>query len=61
MVGAMVAVGVGKLSASDIQRLLHTGNRSIIHGTEFECAPPHALVLQHVHYDIPIEWQIATL
>jgi tRNA pseudouridine(38-40) synthase len=62
MVGAMVAVGVGKLSASDIQQFLHTGNRSsTTHGSEFECAPPHALVLQHVHYDIPIEWKIATL
>ena len=55
MMGAMIAVGKGQLSMDDIPTMLLTGQR--IDRKEFECAPAHALILQNVQYDIPIQWQ----
>lgn len=56
LVGALVAVGKGKLHVVQLNRFLETGRRN---GTEFECAPAHGLVLHQVHYDLPIDWKPA--
>jgi tRNA pseudouridine(38-40) synthase len=57
LVGAIVAVGKGKLSVSDVETMLQTGVRL---ENEIECAPPHGLILQEVQYDVPIDWQPAS-
>ena len=53
MIGSIIAVGKGQLSMGDLHDMLSTGQR----GKEFECAPAHALTLQNVDYNVPIQWQ----
>jgi tRNA pseudouridine38-40 synthase len=63
LVGTLVAVGYGKLDLEDIQRALETGRWEISDDQsgrrkQFECAPPHGLVLKEVDYgDIPFDWR----
>mmetsp|Transcript_18672 Transcript_18672/g.52175 ORF Transcript_18672/g.52175 Transcript_18672/m.52175 type:complete len:100 (-) Transcript_18672:581-880(-) len=61
LVGALVAVGEGKLSKDDLTRALDTGSWSDGDGkrTEFECAPAHGLTLARVDYghETVFDWQ----
>jgi tRNA U38,U39,U40 pseudouridine synthase TruA len=62
LVGALVALGTGKLELDDLERAIETGNWNLPghadRRKEFQCAPAHGLVLRHVNYgDIPIDWQ----
>ena len=59
VVGAVVAVGKGKMTVADLERLLETGVRR---ENEIPCAPAYGLVLHQVDYDpaIEIDWQQAT-
>jgi tRNA pseudouridine38-40 synthase len=57
MTGALVAVGQGKLTLRNVEHLLSSDTRG--NAPEFECAPAHGLVLYHVQYDDPIDWQSA--
>lgn len=56
LVGALVAVGTGKSSLSDLEQALRDGKRPV----SWECAPACGLVLQHVEFDEVVEWQAAT-
>ena len=53
MIGSIIAVGKGQLSMGDLHDMLSTGQRD----KDFECAPAHALTLQNVDYNVPIQWQ----
>jgi tRNA U38,U39,U40 pseudouridine synthase TruA len=88
LVGALVAVGTGRLELQDIEHALQHGSWQATSGTdeqdtdakggeestganhgttknstmirkEFQCAPPHGLSLQHVHYAdiLSFDWQ----
>jgi tRNA pseudouridine38-40 synthase len=63
IVGALVAVGTGKLEVGDLERSLEMGSwefpdQDVISRTQFECAPPHGLVLSRVDYgDLDIDWR----
>jgi tRNA pseudouridine(38-40) synthase len=57
MTGALVAVGLRKLTLSHIAQLLASTTRQGV--PDFECAPAHGLSLQLVRYDGPIDWQTA--
>lgn len=64
LVGALVAVGRDKLELHDLQWALQMGNWNVSAGQErdgrkeFECAPPHGLVLSDVDYGPwQIQWQ----
>jgi tRNA pseudouridine(38-40) synthase len=57
LTGALVAVGLRKLTLSHIEQLLTSTTRQSV--PEFECAPAHGLSLQFVRYDDPIDWQTA--
>jgi len=64
IVGALVAIGYGKLQLTDLDRALEKGNWKIPNDAqerrfEFECAPPHGLTLTHIDYgeDISFDWQ----
>jgi tRNA pseudouridine38-40 synthase len=55
LVGALVAVGTGRCTVTDLEQFLATGRRQ---GVTLECAPPHGLVLHSVQYDESLlEWQ----
>jgi tRNA pseudouridine38-40 synthase len=64
LVGAVVAIGLGKLELSDLSRALKTGSWEIPSDeggrrNQFMCAPAHGLVLKHVDYrdGIHFDWQ----
>lgn len=61
LVGALVAVGCGKLTVGDIEQALAQGTWEAKDGKrkEFECAPAHGLTLTHIDYgeDIVFDWQ----
>ncbi len=62
LVGALVAVGTGKLNCEDLERALQFGTWEIPdeegRRKEFECAPAHGLVLAKVDFGpLEIEWQ----
>lgn len=54
LVGTVVGVGTGKLTLDNVAAMLLTQSRNNL---QVECAPPHALVLEHVEYDAAIDWQ----
>lgn len=64
LVGAIVAVGTGKLEPEDVGRALDSGHWNVSAGEtirrkQFECAPAHGLMLMDVDYgdDITLDWQ----
>ena len=63
LVGALVAVGCGKLTVADIERAITEGTWEMEGGNgkrkEFQCAPAHGLTLTHIDYgeDIAFDWQ----
>jgi tRNA pseudouridine38-40 synthase len=62
LVGALAAVGTGKLEVHDLERALASGNWEILghedRRKQFKCAPAHGLVLHTVDYgDLAIDWQ----
>lgn len=62
LVGALVAVGTGKLDCEDLQRAVEVGNWEIPgqepRRKEFECAPAHGLVLANVDFGpLQLDWQ----
>ncbi len=64
LVGALVAVGNGKLGVGDIERAIHNGNWDIPQDQsgrrkQFECAPAHGLTLTHIDYgeNVCFDWQ----
>jgi len=62
LVGALVAVGAGKLDCDDLRRALETKSWGITGQEsgrkEFQCAPAHGLVLTSVDYgSLHIDWK----
>lgn len=56
LVGALVAIGNDKLELNEFENMIKTGSRN---GRKFPCAPSHALTLQKVVYNGPIDWEMA--
>jgi tRNA pseudouridine38-40 synthase len=62
LVGALVAVGMGKLDCEDLECAVQVGNWDIPgqapRRKEFECAPAHGLVLANVDFGpLELDWQ----
>ncbi|CAJ1942870.1 unnamed protein product [Cylindrotheca closterium] len=62
IVGALVALGSNRLDLDTFERAIESGNWDIPETpgkrVQFQCAPPHGLVLESVQYDdIDFDWQ----
>ena len=55
LVGALVAVGDGKLTSEDLRALLKTGKRA----TQIQTAPPQGLFLDKVFYPENRDWNLS--
>jgi len=58
IVGALVAVGFGKLKIHDVNQALKSGKRNENVSRHVVCAPPHGLTLVDVQYgnDVQFQW-----